>query len=209
MLLDLADVPMTTSDPNPEVGIYQTVDVSSDYGRNAFRGVVNAQVLMDRARRANRLPFEAEIKSFSDRATSVDRVPARTAFKKAGDIAGKKLQAFAAVEQRIWALREEARAEGYSVSKASERDLLGFLEALQFTKRPFVSLLDNGNLRAFWKNAEGEKLGLQFLGNREVQYVFFAKRNDDQYVARASGRDVLACISSHIKAQGLEKLLHA
>lgn len=57
-------------------------------------------------------------------------------------------------------------------------------------KRPFITLLDNGNIRILWKNQEGEQIGLQFLGGKQVQYVLFALR-ENGIMARASGRDTI------------------
>ena len=52
-------------------------------------------------------------------------------------------------------------------------------------------LMDNGNLRAIWRDGQGTHLGLQFLGGGMVQYVIFKKRAKEQSLSRATGRDSL------------------
>ena len=121
--------------------------------------------------------------------------------------ADMNMEAIISAQRRIQELKADAQIEGYTVSESSERDLLRFLDEYVFTQRPFITVLDNGNLRALWKNEKGENLGIQFLGKDQVQYVFFAYRADQDFIARVSGRDSLTYIGRHIEALGLERLI--
>ena len=129
--------------------------------------------------------------------------------KKQHDIAQKHVKAFQASTARLNELKKDARTEGHTVSSGSEKDLMTFLSEHVFTCRPFITLLDNGNLRALWKTPEGEQIGLQFRGGNEVQYVLFADRTDRGFMARSSGRDALSDIDGHINVHNLERLLAA
>jgi hypothetical protein len=121
----------------------------------------------------------------------------------------KYRRAFAAALQRIKALKIEAQSINHVVSYASEKDKIDFLSEHPFVTRPFISLLDNGNLRALWKNEFGEQIGLQFLGNKQIQYVLFARRGENVPIARSAGRDTLANIRTQIQASNLGHLLTA
>lgn len=93
----------------------------------------------------------------------------------------RELDAFQSVEiatlGRVGVLQAEGEREGVHISVASEAALLRFLRTNRPSKRPYVSLLDNGNLRAIWRSASGEQIGLQFKGGPEIQYVLFCHRD--------------------------------
>ena len=114
---------------------------------------------------------------------------------------------FQDVMQRLAELKSDADAEAQPVSPESQKDLLSFLANCQFTRRPFIVLLDNGNLRILWKNAAKEQIGLQFCGNSIVQYVLFAKRSESNFMARSSGRDTLTGVAHQLKAHNLLHLM--
>ena len=114
---------------------------------------------------------------------------------------------FQDVMQRLAELKADADAEAQPVSPESQKDLLSFLANCQFTRRPFIVLLDNGNLRLLWKNSEKEQIGLQFCGNLIVQYVLFAKRSESNFMARSSGRDTLTGVAHQLKAHNLLRLM--
>ena len=114
-----------------------------------------------------------------------------------------------AVKARIDGLKDLATEEGVEISAASESDLCAFLDSVLPSRRPYIALLDNGNFRAVWRNSEQEQVGLQFLGDSEVQYVLFALRPPNRFMARAAGRDVLTYIERWIEGYGLSRLMAA
>lgn len=111
------------------------------------------------------------------------------------------------IERRIEDLKAIAADEGIDVSTDSERDLRLFLSSLAFMRRPCVVLLDNGNFRAMWKNTDCEQIGLQFQGGGQVQFVLFALRLPERFMARSTGRDTLECVQRQIDAHDLRRLL--
>ncbi len=108
---------------------------------------------------------------------------------------------------RIAELKSMADDEGVKISTESENDLGSFLDSVGYTQRPYLALLDNGNLRAVWKNVDGGQIGLQFRGCNEVHYVFFALRPPGRFMARAAGRDTIPGIKRQINAHDLWRLL--
>lgn len=123
------------------------------------------------------------------------------------DKANKRIAAQKSVEKRLEELKTIAAEEGYSVLPASERALRAFMTTKAVMKQPYLSLLDNGNVRALWENrANGEQIGLQFLGGDQVQYVIFARRAEG-FVARSAGRDLVTNVDSQIEANGLFSLM--
>ena len=124
------------------------------------------------------------------------------------DATKKRIAAQTAAEKRLEVLKEIAAEEGFAVSPGSEKALKAFLAATSFTKRPYITLLDNGNVRVFWEDkATGEQVGLQFLGGDQVQYVIFARRGRQGYIARSAGRDLVTNMESQIDANGLRRLM--
>ena len=69
-------------------------------------------------------------------------------------------------------------------------------------------LMDNGNLRAVWKDEKGTHLGLQFLGEGMVQYVIFKRRSRSRPISRIAGRDTLEGFKHQIDAFQLHSLLY-
>lgn len=115
------------------------------------------------------------------------------------------------LNRRISDIKSIAQDEGIKINAESEKDLMLFLTRHPFSRRPYLSLLDNGNYRALWKNSEGEQIGLQFLGDEIVQFVFFMCRNkkESSVVMSSCGKDTVADIFKQITANGLGKLLQA
>ena len=109
--------------------------------------------------------------------------------------------------ERLNNLRDIALEEGIEISIHSEIDLWSLLDTLEFKKRPYLFLLDNGNLRALWKNDEGEQIGIQFFGQDLIQYVLFSLRMPGRIMARTSGRDTLPNIRRQIGAFDLWRLM--
>ena len=108
---------------------------------------------------------------------------------------------------RIETLRSDAALDGFSLSKASERDFWAFIKSAPFIKKGNLLLMDNGNLRAAWKDNEGNHIGLQFLGNRSIQYVIFKNRAAGR-VSRVAGCDTQKSIERQILVFDLKPLLH-
>ena len=109
--------------------------------------------------------------------------------------------------ERISGLTIDARHENILWNKTSEREFWAFLNSLGFFRRGTLFLLDNGNLRAVWKNEVGDQIGLQFLGNNTIQYVMFTHRPHAATVSRVYGRDTLDGIRRQIAALDLSHLI--
>lgn len=110
--------------------------------------------------------------------------------------------------ERIKDLRNYGSLEDIVLNKNSEKDFWTFIGLLSSVEAE-IFLVDNGNLRAVWKGAEGSHLGLQFLGNRWFQYVIFRRRKGSRHVSRVAGRDTWYGIKKQLKAFELEALLCA
>ena len=108
---------------------------------------------------------------------------------------------------RISYLRDEAAHDGYELNVNSERDFRQFVRSRPSIRKGGLVLLDNGNLRAVWKDEQGGHLGLQFLGRRKVQCVIFRRRKKEQGISRFSGRDTMEGIDRLIEAFELHSLL--
>ena len=108
---------------------------------------------------------------------------------------------------RIQLLKDEAVHDGYVLNLASEFDFRHFLRATPDIRSGNLVLMDNGNLRAIWKDNDGARLALQFLGGRMVQYVIFKRRKMEQHISRVAGRDSIDGFERQIHAFELHSLL--
>ena len=80
------------------------------------------------------------------------------------------------ITERMREVISDALVAGDPVSEASFDDFHSFMLHVPFGRRPSIYLLDNGNFRAVWKNADNEQAAFQFRGHGIVQCVFFFKR---------------------------------
>ena len=110
---------------------------------------------------------------------------------------------------RIEALRSDAALDGFGVNEASEMDFWSFMRSVPFGRRAEVVLVDDGNLRAIWDDEDGSRLGLQFLGNRALQYVIFRRRAGSSRISRVAGRDTFDGVRQQVRAFELQTLLQA
>ena len=113
-----------------------------------------------------------------------------------------------AYRARINALRLYAEHDGYGLNSNSEFDFWRFVFSLPCLRKGGLVLMDNGNLRAVWKDKQGTHLGLQFLGGGMVQYVIFKKRRAAKLISRVAGRDTFEGLRRQIDAFDLHPLLH-
>lgn len=112
-----------------------------------------------------------------------------------------------AYSSRIAYLRDEAKHDGYGLNEGSEGDFKRFVRLLPYMRKGDLVLMDNGNLRAVWKDEHGGRLGLQFLGGNMAQYVIFRRRQTDRGISRVAGCDSLEGIGRQIEAFELHSLL--
>lgn len=113
-----------------------------------------------------------------------------------------------AYRSRIRTLCADATDERYSLRSPSERGFWNFINGTPHLRRGNVVLMDNGNLRAVWKDEKGTHLGLQFLGEGMVQYVIFKRRSRSRPISRIAGRDTLEGFKHQIDAFQLHSLLY-
>ena len=113
-----------------------------------------------------------------------------------------------ACEERIEFLQEEARHEGYALNPASHRDFEHFALGSDNVRMGGLVLLENGNLRAIWRDEQGTRLGLQFLGGGRVQYVIFRRRTEERSVSRVAGRDSLKGLERQLAAFDMRALVY-
>lgn len=130
----------------------------------------------------------------------------------AQELGAKAKQAQA--DQRAWqtrieTLRADAQQDGFRLNPASERDFWRFIRSEPFIRKGSLVLLDNGNLRAMWKDQDGTHIGLQFLGGRVAQYVIFKHRAAAGAISRVSGRDSFEGVKRQIAAFDLRPLMYA
>ena len=109
---------------------------------------------------------------------------------------------------RIEALRALAEEDGYHLNSESEHDFRSFVQSEPRIRKGNLVLVDNGNLRAVWKDDRGTRLGLQFLGGGMVQHVTFKQRDTARPISRVAGRDTLEGMKRQTDAFELNSLLY-
>jgi hypothetical protein len=113
----------------------------------------------------------------------------------------------ARLHARIGELKRLGAEEGLPWSPASEDDFWAFVSLWPTLREPGLVLMDNGNLRAAWRNAAGEQVALEFRGYRQVYFVFFARRTEGPPMARSAGEDSVARIGEKIAIDNLAGLV--
>ncbi len=113
-----------------------------------------------------------------------------------------------AYRARMKFLQDEAAHDGCVMNHASRIDFERFVRSAPNIRRGDLTLMDNGNLRAIWRDEREAHLGLQFLGGGMVQYVIFKKRENEQSISRVTGRDSLEGLERQVDAFELRSLLY-
>jgi hypothetical protein len=113
----------------------------------------------------------------------------------------------ARLHARVGELKRLGMEEGLPWSAASEDDFWAFVSLWPTLREPGLILMDNGDLRAVWRNAAGEQVALEFRGYRQVYFVFFARRPEGPAMARSAGEDSVAQIGEKIAGDNLTELL--
>ena len=108
---------------------------------------------------------------------------------------------------RIETLRGYGVEDEIDVNVSSELDFWQFAVSDPRICVDNLVLLENGNLRAVWRDTDGTHLGLQFLGEGSVQYVIFKRRHKRQPIARVTGSDTFEGFTKQIRAFGLHSLI--
>ena len=108
---------------------------------------------------------------------------------------------------RIMELRAYGLEDEIELNRASEEDFFQFTSSTSLTSEAALFLLDNGNLRAVWKNDSGGHVGIQFLGRQQVECVIFQSRDGGDFVSRMAGHDTLSGVKRQILAFDLDALV--
>lgn len=111
------------------------------------------------------------------------------------------------IDSRLYELRAVANEDEIPWSDASELALRSFLNAYRQPSRPMITLLDNGNLRAIWKDGRERHVGLQFLGGDLVQYVMISRRPGAGFGSQSSGRDSVLGVIAQLHGMRLLELV--
>jgi hypothetical protein len=98
------------------------------------------------------------------------------------------------------------------IDKKSNYNFDTFKDAIEFSSHttintPAILLNDFGNIRLFWCNEKNEQVGLQFLGNSQIQYVIFSMRNNSE-LNTCHGRTHIDNVRDLIIANGLKELVY-
>lgn len=195
---------------------YQPPDIIRDYGsssvvdREMRTAVSTGQPFLSLASWSRRIHRRA--RSISGTWTDVrDRaVDSEDVLTFGFDAKTKRAQADRlAYRMRIATLCDDAKRDGYVLNPASEHDFWQFVRAGPLMRKGNVVLMDNGNLRAVWKDGSGTHIGLQFLGGQVVQYMVFKQRAAASLVSRVAGRDSFDGLRRQIEAFDLQPLVYA
>ena len=109
-------------------------------------------------------------------------------------------ETFSSYDHRLQVLEEQGRLEGYSLNDASRKAFYDFCWRYPWMRRARLVLMENGNLRATWKDEYGAHVGLQFQDSQSIQFVIFGRRELDLPVQRVCGRVTMEGIMRQIKA---------
>lgn len=221
------DVSTTDAELAPPLAIDQLVSAMSDEGLVSIkRGSLQMQKPIYEI---NRYDLDFETSAFDVRALLVSSEPRREPTTSAfGDIklievyeprralereVSEKVRAsrraVQAYKDRIGALHADALDNDISINAHSESNFLSFINSLPFLKKGTLFLLENGNLRAVWKSALGDYIGLQFLGGQKTQFVIFKVRERPGKIARIAGQDDFKGVHTLVSALELNGLLTA
>ncbi len=105
-------------------------------------------------------------------------------------------------EKRIDTLLGYASEEGISARDESKKDFDLFVDTTIPTDKAMLIIMDNGNLRATWRE-DRSRLSLEFIGDRLVDYVVFIPEGPSGQQFERSGECSFDEIRAFTKLWGL------
>ena len=104
--------------------------------------------------------------------------------------------------RRINTLLGYASEEGIGARDGSMKDFNLFVDTTILTDKAMLIIMDNGDLRATWKE-DRKRLSLEFIGDRQVHYVVFIPGGADDQPLERSGECSFDEIRAFTKLWGL------
>ena len=141
------------------------------------------------------LPIEATWQSSSNIATQVTGFP-REVPKRDRLSQERTSDPLRVYKRRIDELRGFAAEDGYTLNKDSESDFRTFVISTPSMRKASLVLIENGNLRSNWRDQNGNQVGIEFLGNQNVEYVFHRIIDDLWFADIDTLKGVKTCIKS-------------
>ena len=105
-------------------------------------------------------------------------------------------------ERRIATLLGYASEEGIGARDESKKDFDLFVDTAIPTDKAMLIIMDNGNLRATWRE-DRSRLSLEFIGNRLVHYVVFIPEDPSGQPLERAGQCSFDEIRAFTKLWGL------
>lgn len=106
---------------------------------------------------------------------------------------------------RVGELRALAVEENLLFSETSAKAAMRFVDALDEARRPGAFLV-HGNIRLVWRTANGEQVGLQFLENDKIQFVYLERDGDE--LGHTMGTGSREMVLRALKAPVLTRILN-
>jgi hypothetical protein len=118
-----------------------------------------------------------------------DAVPTRMTSKTDVSVLAKLVSHHDVYSARIIELRGFAEDDEdiEAVNEDSISDFWAFMEDNLYSRRSGLVLLDNGDLRAVWRENGGNNVGLEFQGDGSILYVMFKRHPDGRKADRDAG----------------------
>lgn len=111
-------------------------------------------------------------------------------------------------KERIKHLLELAKEEeDLELNQQSQEDFWLFINSIPLIRKGGLVLLDNGDLRALWKDDDGARIGLQFRGAGEVEYVIFSRSLPAREEKHQYGRGNFDLVKNQIREYNLWSLV--
>lgn len=111
-------------------------------------------------------------------------------------------------KKRINYLLELAKEEeDLDLNPQSQEDFWLFINSIPLIRKGGLVLLDNGDLRALWKDDDGAHIGLQFRGAGEVEYVIFSRSLPTGDEKHQYGRGNFDLVKNQIREYNLWSLM--
>ena len=104
-------------------------------------------------------------------------------------------------------LKGDAEDEGIIFNDTSEQDFWEFMRSIPHTLKADIVVTDSGNLRAVWRGDGVKHVGLQFLGERWIEYVMWTRLTGSMNIWTKAGRDTFEDVKERIRASRLASFL--
>ena len=111
--------------------------------------------------------------------------------------------------QRIAHFRQQGELENISINSDSQSAFWQLLDRIPHARRAEIVLLDNGNLRTYWRNEIREYVGLELINDQSLRCLMYKRTQSGEFDTTVMRSLTISEMLETIDALGMLPILNS